>query len=684
MNRSLYSLIQIARLVGVSPAALSNWQRRYDNFPKPAEVQGNRRLYRLDEVQEFIEVNQLGLQRSSSNKLKENPEIDIVSWTIEEIRRFAPVGIDPILLAASLAGISSWDKQSLLHLADKKVREKLIRSESALEDGLKILDSIPVATRIELLDKWISVPEKVDSRRFAMSLRSAISFGLNKGLNAENISTESLAELMSQISPGLEVLNICSGVGTVLKQYGRKVRRLVGQEVNASVANLSRLLARLEQYEVKIYTEDALAVCHPEWMQNCFDSVIVDLPHTMRLREDVINPKDLRWTNSQSVRHLRSDDFWVMSVLAYLRPSLADSPFRGVLALRGNWFYNESGQKFRELLVKSGVIEAVIALGDGLHAGSSLHTTLLVVNKTGVVGSPIRMIDARLAGQIIGRKRLLTRDEISLIVRILNSSHPNSSTESTISVIDVSPQDVIANGAVLEPQRYVVTNSPTQPLEDLLGSLNETSITLQNILADMTQLIKRVTAKLTNEALFSTSLVDIEFFNLFESENDDHALSSLIKNRRMGEKWSTDEIHTSDVVVCILGSPTMVGAAVSGSEFVERQLNWQRVLVLRSKSQKVTAQYLLTWAKYGGLSAQIAPLVTGSTIRSVARRDLDRIRVPIPPMPVQMKIAEYGLELDNLQNQEIENQKSYSIFLDFLLQLTGQLVSSHDVASRAQ
>ncbi|MDQ0772688.1 putative DNA-binding transcriptional regulator AlpA [Streptomyces aurantiacus] len=45
---------EIARLVGVTRAAVSNWRRRYDDFPTPAGGGVNSPLFDLAEVQAWL------------------------------------------------------------------------------------------------------------------------------------------------------------------------------------------------------------------------------------------------------------------------------------------------------------------------------------------------------------------------------------------------------------------------------------------------------------------------------------------------------------------------------------------------------------------------------------------------------------------------------------------------------
>jgi phage terminase Nu1 subunit (DNA packaging protein) len=51
---------EIARIAGVTRAAVSNWRRRYDDFPAPAGGGANSPLFDLDAVQAWLDKQRKG------------------------------------------------------------------------------------------------------------------------------------------------------------------------------------------------------------------------------------------------------------------------------------------------------------------------------------------------------------------------------------------------------------------------------------------------------------------------------------------------------------------------------------------------------------------------------------------------------------------------------------------------
>ncbi len=66
---SLVTGSDIARLAGVTRAAVSNWRRRYEDFPAPAGGSANSPLYALAEVQAWLAKQRKGQEVSPEVEL---------------------------------------------------------------------------------------------------------------------------------------------------------------------------------------------------------------------------------------------------------------------------------------------------------------------------------------------------------------------------------------------------------------------------------------------------------------------------------------------------------------------------------------------------------------------------------------------------------------------------------------
>jgi hypothetical protein len=137
-------------------------------------------------------------------------------------------------------------------------------------------------------------------------------------------------------------------------------------------------------------------------------------------------------------------------------------------------------------------------------------------------------------------------------------------------------------------------------------------------------------------------------YPLNQTGSDNSPVVSLFKNRPKGSEWTHDDILADDIVVSTAGS--QLGQALMGSEIVERKVSWSKVWIIRIRSQAIDPRYVEAWAKHGGLELQIRSLVSGSTLPMLAKRDLDRVELPVPSRETQMVIAAWGEMVTSMAN----------------------------------
>lgn len=634
MNNAPISLIQISRALSISAGTLSNWQKRYEGFPEPASSIGRRRLYRMADIQEFMARHDLKAGDANlSEQRKVSNEQRFVNYLSNELRGNHAMGPD-FVLAIAATGFRIYPQ---LHQF-KKNHGVPHSIDQDLALGTEILNRGQTNDATLAISDWKDLPSSLDPVEFANALRLLLRKISGRQFGGEYTTSISVSRLLHEITHGLEVLDMCSGYGNLLRENHRGSGRLVGQEINPAVAAISRVLAFLEGYKVEIHTEDALATCHNEWLQDGFFAVVADPPMGIRAREDQINPNDLRWKHFAQSKTNQTDDFWIQSALAYLRPSTNELNFRAALHLRSGWFFDGNEGPMRDTLLRSSVIEAVIALGNGTSAGSGIATNILVLRKTGVVSTKVRMIDAREAGHLVNGQRSFTNDEINSIVAALNGEG-TSGQQSVIRVLDVPVLELLQNGSVLNVGRYITDAQQVASLDDSIRSFDEAIGSLKTSLSQLGRVLNEVTANPLAQAenRFKNELA---LLPMNSKDLDDYPVVSLFKNRMQGSEWTRDEILDDDVVVCTAGS--QVGQALTGNEIRERNVQWSKVWILRVRSRHVDPRYLATWAKYGGLELQIRSLVSGSTIPTLTKRDLERVEVPVPSIETQMTIATWG------------------------------------------
>lgn len=671
MKTQHLSLTQIAKELSITQAMLSNWQARYGDFPEPAAIAGRRRLYSLNDIREFMARRGLnpGTQAPSARQI----ETHLVRRSVDLLRSWQVFGIEVQLVVSTLAVVAAESPEQLSTFASSSNPESGVRDEE-LAPGLRLLNQIPDDIAQALLREWVQVATTIDRARLAKALRSATEELGVRGLVAEHVTASGIAQLIHAITPGLEILDMCSGTGRLLHEYSRSVRRMVGQEINQEVALLSRLLARIEGFNLEIHREDALRVCHEDWIQDGFHVVIADPPMGMYLRDGQIDPNDRRWISFDSARRTTGEDFWIQSALAYLQPSDSGARFRAVLVLRASWFFDGPSRAMRAALVKMGYVESVIALGAGLHPGTGIAVSLLVLRKTPRPEGHVRMIDAREAGRTVRRARELTAMDIRSIAAALEGEESRISDESPIKVYDVPIGDVLVNDAVLDVQRYIPDPNAGVSLETAIERFQDSVKEFQTSMSVLAKALLEVDSARAVGLAHDLSKAPVQYIRLSDAAGPNSPLVVLSKSRKQGHEWTRDDISYADVVVSALGSS--VGRVLSGSEFLDQRETWTKIWILRVQSRSLDPAYLLSWAKHGGLDAQLKRLIAGSTVKTIASRDFEKVVIPVVGLELQRSVALWGSVIDSFQAATSTWSVEQSKQLDALRSLSAIVFSS--------
>ncbi len=649
MNTEPQSLVNIALQIGVHPSALSNWQKRYQDFPEPRQIKGQRRLYLLDDITEFVERHQLGRRDEQQPRRNVSPEETLIRESFNQLQSLFRLGSRALEYLAAIAFVRFEAPQVLERCISQRTLDIKASEGLLLRESLSIieisLDGIPN----EFLQMWRN-RNQVDKKRLANALHILVQETSDNKFSGQFVTPPSIARLISKLVQGLEILDVCSGSGAILHEYHRGARRLVGQEINSSTAFIHEVIARLNDSPIEIYRENSLSNCHPEWMERGFDGVVCDAPMGVRLGDNEISSDDLRWTFAAQSRRNTAEDFWIQTVLAYLRPSFSEPGLRGVITLRAGWFFDSAEEQMRDALVKAGVIEAVISLGAGLLPSTGIPCGLLILRKSGVVNRPVRFVDASEAGRTVRGKRTLSHVEIDTIVNAVNGDWDQDST-SKVYVKDVSVAEIIANSASLQTSRYLTTEEIQLSVEDAINAFQSAKSDLEETLAAYKSAVEKSTQfQRYADSLSSDRPAEQVLVEALSRPNS--PIDVLFKNRKAGEEWTRDDIFPDDVVINIAGID--IGKCVAGDYFLEAKLRWSRLWILRTKYRNVLPPYLNAWARYGGLQNQIRQMATGTTIPTLSKRDISQIRIPIPSLHTQEAISKWA---ESLQDREERFEK---------------------------
>ncbi|MET7743276.1 N-6 DNA methylase [Streptomyces sp. NPDC005385] len=318
---------EIARLAGVTRAAVSNWRRRYDDFPAPAGGAANSPLYALTEVQEWLDRQRKGQEVS--------PEVEL--WQAMRAVYGEQLVSGLAQVAAALAG----------------------------ETGPGLTED--VAARVQALARTGSSVDLVNglTERFMDSARRA---------GSDQVTPERVVRAVRHFAPelpsGATVFDPACGIGVLLLSVASDAgTRCCGQEVDDDSARFAQLRADLlGRSGVRIVAGDSLRA--DVWPDLKADLVVCDPPAgvTEWGREELL--LDSRWdlgTPSKAEGELA----WLQHAYAHTAPG-----GHVLMVMPASVAYRKAGRRIRSELVRRGIVRQVIALPPGTATSHALPVHL--------------------------------------------------------------------------------------------------------------------------------------------------------------------------------------------------------------------------------------------------------------------------------------------------------------------
>lgn len=383
------------------------------------------------------------------------------------------------------------------------------------------------------------------------------------------------------------VLDPACASGTALlavaERFGERVR-LAGQEIDeklvkAAVMSLGESGVHYEVHAGDSLLDDQLAgyvrkasavICEPPFDRPDWPSL--ELTTDPRWEFGIPAPRD-------------GDLAWIQHCYAHLRP-------RGVavVAVLARTCVQQSGEGIRSSLVRSGGLEAVIALPHGMTAVTGADLCLWMLRRPyGTPGlGPVRMVDLSGLGDAADVPL-----EYAAWQRLLNDGDPTVSRA-------VPRLELLDGDANLLPSRYVVARGEASA-------------------ADLAEVTRRL------EAVYATVGHGLPVYDAPEGPVRPSYVT-LAELERVGAVTMRSRDATprrGDVLLRTLGRPPVVAAGTTDDEHGVAQ-------VVEIDETRLDAHFVAMF-----LRADVAALPVANTLGAVNREDLRRCRIPRMPLAEQ-------------------------------------------------
>ncbi|MGV9595116.1 N-6 DNA methylase [Streptosporangium sandarakinum] len=371
----------IARLAGVGRAAVSNWRRRFDDFPAPVGGTSSSPLFSLTEVEGWLR---------RQGKLAEVP-LDERVWQelragVEDLRLAEAVGQVGAFLLFLDRSPKTWAK---LAKQDDETLSASLAAELAMDDLPEPTGAPPTAAAVPLLR---SVAELAAERGAAATFDFLYERYLDAHSRRVATLTPDVADLMTSLSAAGQgtVLDPLCGLGTLLLSAASSgATALSGQERDEHAARIAAVRLLLHGHPATVRVGDALRDDRFASLQA--DAVVCGPPFAERAWGYEELAGDVRWQYGLPPRG-EPELPWVQHALFHLRPG-----GHAVILMPSAAADRRSGRRIRAQLLRAGALRAVVALpaGTAPNALGSPHLWILRRPEPGdPIPSHVLMIDA--------------------------------------------------------------------------------------------------------------------------------------------------------------------------------------------------------------------------------------------------------------------------------------------------
>ena len=347
----------IARLADVGRAAVSNWRRRFADFPEPVGGSSASPLYSLADVEAWLTRHGRQFRLTPSDRIWQQ-----VRGAVNDLRLDDLVGYLGAFLVFLQRESPRW--KALAGQSDSVIAESLtatlVAAVPELPNGL--------VERVD--DAWVAIVRAIGDIADEQGHASLFEFLYDRYLQVHSrryagVTPAPLADLMVDLAAvsGGSVFDPACGIGTlILAAHARGAATLHGQEVDESSARLAVVRLLLHDSAAKVVVGDSLR--HDAFPDERADAVVSNLPFNERSWGYDELTSDPRWEYGLPPRG-EPELAWLQHCLAHAKPG-----GYVVVTMPAGAASRRAGRRIRANLLRAGALRAVISL-----SGTSPTTT---------------------------------------------------------------------------------------------------------------------------------------------------------------------------------------------------------------------------------------------------------------------------------------------------------------------
>jgi N-6 DNA Methylase len=485
----LVSATEIAELAGVTPSAVSNWRKRFPDFPAPVGTgSGGGDLFAFGDVERWAQAHGRPWRDTEDGtaRVRKGGRHDALQqvWAVaDQLRGIALAGdlMGAVAAAATLVHVAGEHGQrpsAKRSLAE--TGEWANAAATRLEVGRPELARLfaPLAT-VDPHSLGLLIDSLAESAVEA-ELAAVLDFVLERALRYGDFRTpEPVAELLTELAePRGIVFDPAVGSGQFLIKAAQTAHGpldLYGQELNESTWRIAVARLLLRDLDAEIQIGDSITLDRFPALQA--DLVLCEPPSGGRTTGVGQTAGDSRWQllGTFEAPPPRASDFtWLAHVIHHLAPD-----GRGyVLLPTGSLFRGGVEARFRSELLRLGAVEAIIALPGGTTAATAA-AALWIVRRPTPDPAPVLLVDG--TGETALNRRL--RERVVQTVRSWRRK-PDEFQAVAGFARSAAVLEVLGGEAALIPSRWLYEPEVVEPTA-LAASVEQARSDLADMHADL-------------------------------------------------------------------------------------------------------------------------------------------------------------------------------------------------------
>lgn len=463
---------------------------------------------------------------------------------------------------------------------------------------------------------------------------------INREINAYRILPKEINQILCDILNIQKNDNMCHLNIDIAGFIDDNLKETAGHtvfqiEADKNVRLIQSIIADMAKLNLKFAADEVFGLSE-EYIGK-FDKIIVKMPYFKPLRIDKYIENINRIKDALYRKGIKRVNISGLGYLLFIIDFLSDNGKMVVIIPNGH-LINSSDREVRQYLIENKKVEKVITLPANLLSYTNVSMNILVISHN---NTHVRMVDASQYFTAGRRLNILSSENMQTILDAVNGMDNYK---------DVSIEDIISNDYSFLPKRYI---------EEVPVFENE--VEFGKIIKDIKRGVHIPASRL--DELLSKEETDYQYLSMANFYNINQDLPYLKNVDNSIERYS---LYKNDIIISKNGAPVKVGIVpdMKNNKHIIANGN---VYIIRLNEELANPYYIKAFFDSEIGMQLFAGITAGSVIPTISLDSLKSLKIPLPPIAEQNKIADgykkITEEINELQNIIKEKEKQLSSFI---------------------